>query len=143
MPIKLSDSAAYNLEEVNLVYWIIYMLRIGRFRSAMMREPPCTTFSPAAHCLPFILRTSGLWPAGPKNFPRQPTGLAICFAAGRYNRPCALEQPFLSKMAWLSAWRFLVQSRGWKEAKIASCAFGSPHLKMFRLVTSRRQEPGF
>lgn len=37
-------------------------------------------------------------------------------------------------MAWLSAWRFLVEVLGWEEAKIASCSFGSPHLKMFRLL---------
>ena len=51
----------------------------------------------------------------------------------RHHRPCGLEQPFLSKMAWLSFWKTLLDL-GFDEHFIASCAFGSIHKKMFRFL---------
>ena len=47
--------------------------------------------------------------------------------------PCMLEQPRLSKMAWLSAWAWL-KKLGCEEAVVAACGFGSPHRKEFRLL---------
>lgn len=47
-PLDLSYSKAYNLEDSQLMSWIFHMLREGRFKSAFC-QPPCTTFSPAAH----------------------------------------------------------------------------------------------
>jgi len=137
-PIELSDSPAYNLEEINLVHWILHMLKVNRFKSIML-EPPCTSFSAAAH--PAVRSYSMPRGFDEKNEKTRRGNtlafrcIAIAGAAGYYNRPCLLEQPFLSKMAWLSAWRFLVRCKGWKEAVVASCAFGSPHLKQFRLLT--------
>ena len=136
--IELSSSPCYDVKEIRLVQWVIYMLKVGRF-GAIMLEPPCTTFSPAAH--PAVRSYSQ-----PRGFnercPKTHNGnclafncLAIALAAGRYNRPCLLEQPFLSKMAWLSMWRFLLREKNFSEAVCASCAFGSPHLKQFRLLT--------
>lgn len=67
------------------------------------------------------------------------TGIAdsfISWVASIYKRPNLFERPFLSKMAWLSTWKFLLQ-RGFNESAIASCMFGSPHLKKFRLLSYR------
>ena len=51
-----------------------------------------------------------------------------------HERPSLLEQPRLSKMCWTHIWkRFLL--RGLREAIVASCQFGSPHRKEFRLLT--------
>ncbi len=47
-PIELSDSPHFDLKNPRLVEWVCFMLQKGRFRSVML-EPPCTTFSAAAH----------------------------------------------------------------------------------------------
>ncbi len=47
-PLDLSYSKAYNLEDLQLLSWIFHMLKEGRFRSVLC-QPPCTTFSAAAH----------------------------------------------------------------------------------------------
>lgn len=137
-PIELSDSRCYDLRNLRLVQWVVYMLQTGRFRSVML-EPPCTTWSPAAH--PAVRSYSnprGFKMTDPKTYGGNITAfrsLIIAYVAGECNRPCLLETPFLSKMAWLSAWRFLLQKKSFREAICASCAFGSPHLKQFRLLT--------
>eukprot|EP00435_Cladocopium_sp_Y103_P025220 s568_g6.t1 len=59
--------------------------------------------------------------------------LAILWFSYRYGELGLLEQPRLSKMAWLSIWRFLLKI-GLTEAHLDSCAFGSPHRKPFRLL---------
>ena len=132
-PIELSDSPHL---EPRLIEWICYMLQTGKFRSIML-EPPCTSFSAAAH--PAV--RSYKEPLGfDRLCPKTWLGNLLAFrcfilmmVAYHYDRPNLLEQPFLSKMAWLSIWRFLLR-RGFSEASVASCAFGSPHLKKFRLL---------
>ena len=47
-PIELSDSAHFGLANPRLIEWLCFMLEKGKLRSIML-EPPCTTFSPAAH----------------------------------------------------------------------------------------------
>ena len=136
-PIELSDSPHFDLGSPRLLEWLCFMLQKGRIRSIMC-EPPCTTFSPAAH--PAVRSYSQ-----PLGFNRscKKTWLGNllafrCFflmlVAKHYNRPSLLEQPFLSKMAWLSIWRHL-RKQGFSESAIASCMFGSPHLKKFRLLS--------
>ena len=50
-PLDLSASRHYDLTDLRLLEWIIYMIEQRRF-PAFLLEPPCTTFSPAAHpCL--------------------------------------------------------------------------------------------
>ena len=135
-PIELSDSPHFDLKEPRLIEWICYMLQTGRFRSIML-EPPCTTFSPAAH--PAV--RSYKEPLGfDRLCPKTWLGNLLAFrcfvlmmVARNYDRPNLLEQPFLSKMAWLAIWRSLLTS-GFCEASVASCAFGSPYLKKFRLL---------
>ena len=53
--------------------------------------------------------------------------------AVRRKRVAGFEQPFLSKMCWLKAWKWLLRI-GCAEAVVASCQFGSPHKKPFRLL---------
>ena len=59
--------------------------------------------------------------------------LAILWFSYKYGELGLLEQPRLSKMAWVSIWRFLLRL-GFSEASIGSCMFGSPHRKPFRLL---------
>ena len=47
-PLDISESQKYDLRDLRLVEWAIHMLEEKLFKS-MMAEPPCTTFSPAAH----------------------------------------------------------------------------------------------
>ena len=46
--LDLSESRHYDLASLRLLEWAIYMIEEDRFRSFFV-EPPCTTFSPAAH----------------------------------------------------------------------------------------------
>ena len=135
-PIELSNSRHYDIGDVRLMEWLCFMITTGRIRSCMF-EPPCTTFSPAAH--PAVRSY-----AEPLGFDRMlwKTWLGNllafrCFilmlVSMHAGRPCLLEQPFLSKMAWLSIWAYLKKC-GFLESSVASCAFGSPHLKKFRLL---------
>ena len=138
-PIELSDSENFDLQSLKLIEWLCYMLQTGKLKSIMC-EPPCTSFSPAAHpCVRsykeprgFDLSCYKTWLGNLLAF----RCFFLCWVARNYNRPSLLEQPFLSKMAWLSIWPFLMQ-RGFSQTSIASCAFGSPHLKKFRLLSYR------
>ena len=135
-PIELSNSAHYNILSTRLMEWLCYMLCSGKIRSCML-EPPCTTFSPAARpaCRSYkqpLGFDRSLWKTW--------LGNAVAFrcfilmlVAWHAGRPSLLEQPFLSKMAWLTIWAHL-KKRGFLETSVASCAFGSPHLKRFRLL---------
>lgn len=136
-PIDLSSSKHFDLTSKSLVDWIYHMIYTKRFRSVMC-EPPCTTFSCAAHP---CVRSYAL----PLGFNRKDAktclgnclafhALAIVWYASLCSVPCMVEQPRLSKMAWLRIWLFLKQFRGFAEAIIASCQFGSPHKKEFRLL---------
>ena len=135
-PIDLSQSPAFDLGSEKLLDWIFQMIAEKRFRSLAL-EPPCTTFSPAQY------------PASrsydnPLGFDRKEKKtylgnllafrcLTIAWFAWRFDLPLLLEQPRLSKMAWLGAWRHLL-SLGFEEAILASCMLGSIHKKEFRLL---------
>eukprot|EP00435_Cladocopium_sp_Y103_P064764 s777_g26.t1 len=136
-PIELSDSPHYDVRQLRLIEWLCDMLRTGRLRLVMV-EPVCTTFSPTAH--PAVRSYKE-----PKGFNRQcaKTWLGNCIAfrclfllwyASACNRPALGEQPGLSKMAWLSIWRFLLEYKAFREAIVASCQFGSIHRKEFRMI---------
>ena len=137
-PIELSDSPHFDLRNIRLVEWLAYMLQTKKLKSTMV-EPVCTTFSPAAH--PSVRSY-----AQPKGYnlkdPKTMLGNLIAFRciflawlSSLYGAPTLLEQPRLSKMAWLSVWRFLLRQKGFQEAVVASCQFGSIHRKEFRLLT--------
>ena len=136
-PLDLDASPHYNLGQPRLLEWAFHMIETGRFRS-FMTEPPCTTFSPAAHpALRGYDQPVGYDPSNEKT--KQGTLLAfrsflLLRHGRRYGRPCGKEQPRLSKMAWLSAWMQLILL-GFQESVIASCQFGSPHKKEFRFLS--------
>ena len=56
-----------------------------------------------------------------------PTGPSASLYASLQGAPSLLEQPRLSKMAWLSIWRYLLDQCNFTEAVVASCQFGSIH----------------
>ena len=135
-PIDLSASQYYNLADIRLLEWVLEMIRCGRIR-ALMLEPPCTSFSPARHPM---LRSY----AEPLGFDRlEPQTWAgnrmafFSFVIMRWCRAffcfCLLEQPRRSKMCWTKFWKALLAS-GFDESIIASCCFGSPHQKEFRML---------
>ena len=134
--LDLSESRHYDLSSLRLLEWIIYMLEEGRFRSFLV-APPCTSFSPAAH--PAV--RSYAEPLGfDRRNPKVLHGNILAFRSlvllrvgRRHRRPCGAEQSRLSKMCWLEAWTSL-RGKGFEEAVIASCAFGSPHRKEFRFL---------
>eukprot|EP00435_Cladocopium_sp_Y103_P045749 s1324_g13.t1 len=136
-PIELSDSPHFDICNLKLVEWLCDMLRSGRLNS-LMAEPVCTTFSPAAH--PAV--RSYKEPLGfDRRNPKTLLGNCIAFRclflvwyAAVCECPSLAEQPRLSKMAWLSVWRFLLEFKGFSEAVVASCQFGSIHKKEFRLI---------
>ena len=136
MPLDISTSKHFDLVNVDLLNWVLHMIAGGRIL-AVICEPPCTTFSPAQH-------PASRSYAVPLGFDRtdQKTLLGNCLAfrcltimwfAMRCNIVGLLEQPRLSKMAWLSPWKFLLK-KGCAEAVLASCAFGSIHKKEFKLL---------
>lgn len=136
VPIDLDRSPWFDLEKPELALWIVNMIRAKRFKSVFL-SPPCTTFSPAAHpCVRSYCTPFGFNPRLRKT--RLGNILALrcllfLFVAGEVGAPCLLEQPRLSKMAWLKMWRRLLK-RFYREAVIASCQFGSPHRKEFRVI---------
>ena len=135
-PIDLSRSPYFNLVDEKLLYWILGMIKDKKFR-AIVCEPPCTTFSPAQHPASRSYQNPlGFNRKDPKTLLRNILAfrcLTIMWFAWRYQAIALLKQPRLSKMAWLRFWHFLL-SLGFEEAVIASCAFGSPHRKEFRLL---------
>lgn len=136
-PIELSNSRHFDVGSIELLAWVQYMAEKRRIRAVMV-EPVCTTFSPAAH--PAV--RSYKMPLGydrlcPKTFRGNLIAfrcLAIAWTFARHLLPALVEQPRLSKMAWLSSWIFLKEHFGFQEAVVASCQFGSPHRKEFRLL---------
>eukprot|EP00438_Fugacium_kawagutii_P018831 Skav221701 [mRNA] locus=scaffold1494:459337:464550:+ [translate_table: standard] len=136
-PVDLSHSSHYDITDLRLVNWLCNMIKSKRIRS-MMVEPVCTTFSPAAH--PAVRSYS--CPLGfNRSCPKTLLGNEIAFRclflawfSASFGCPTLAEQPRLSKMAWLSIWRFLIEHKGFCEAVVASCQFGSPHRKEFRML---------
>ena len=136
-PLDLSISSHYDMGDLRLLEWCIYMLEEGRFKS-FVTEPPCTTFSAAAHPavrsydqpLGYNRKDKKTWFGNLHAF----RSFILLRVGARHKRPCAAEQPFLSKMAWLRSWKLLLQE-GFYEVYLASCQFGSPHKKQFRFLT--------
>eukprot|EP00435_Cladocopium_sp_Y103_P020515 s2882_g5.t1 len=136
-PLDLSASRHYDVGDLRLLEWVIYMIEENRFRSFLL-EPPCTTFSPAAHP---CLRSYALPYGFDRSHPRVVHGNCLAFRSllllrvgHRHRRPCGLEQPRRSKMAWLREWISLVSLDDFEEAIVAACMFGSPHQKEFRFL---------
>ena len=136
-PIEISNSQHFDVTDIAFVNWLCSMISTKRIR-ALMVEPVCTSFSAAAHP---AVRSYKV----PKGFNRKCAktlrGNEIAFNclffiwfASLHDCPSLCEQPRLSKMAWLSVWQFLIKYKGFREAIVASCQFGSIHRKEFRLL---------
>ena len=134
--IDLSSCQHYDLRDLKLINCIFQMISDSRFKSVFV-EPVCVTFSPAQHLAsrPYdnplgFVRTERKTHLGNLIAFRC---LAIIWFAWRWGVLSLLEQPQLSKMAWLPMWQYLLQI-GFAEAVINSCAFGSIHKKPFCLL---------
>ena len=129
----ISFSLQYDLMDVRVVEWLIFMLESKRIHAVLL-APPCTTFSPAAYppCRSY---------ENPLGFNRSEfkvyhgtklahASLCIMFTTMRTDSLGLLEQPRRSKMRWLATWKRLVEM-GMEEHFLASCSFGSIHMKEF------------
>ena len=132
-PLDLDASVFYDFTSLRLLEWCLHMVESGRFRS-FLAEPPCTTFSAAAHpaCRSYK-EPLGFSRTDPKTL----LGNTLAFRSfillrtgKRCRRPCGLEQPRRSKLAWTRHWRMLLEE-GFSECILASCQFGSIHKKEF------------
>jgi len=136
--IDLSYSSQYDLVNLRVVEWLLFMIQNRRVRSLAL-EPPCTTFSPAAHP---ACRSYNMPRGWNQKAPKVWLGNRLAFAcmtlllAAAYACVIALlETPRRSKMAWLKEWQFLLSLWNVEENYTASCSYGSPFQKEFRFLT--------
>ena len=132
-PLDLDASGFYDFTSLRLLEWCIHMVESGRFRS-FLAEPPCTTFSAAAHpaCRSYK-EPLGFSRSDPKTLLGNTLafrGFTLLRVGKRCRRPCGLEQPRRSKLAWTKHWLKLLEE-GFDECILASCQFGSIHKKEF------------
>lgn len=146
--IDIDRSDVYNLRYLEVIRWLFHLVESGMLDSFAL-EPPCPTFSAAAHpCVRSCKLPRGFCPSDEKTLNGTELALrslalmylaAICDVAG------LLETPLLSKMAWLEEWRTLVELGLCHETKLHSCMYGSPRMKGFRMllanVTLRHLSP--
>ena len=143
--IDLSFSPHYDLTQTRTLEWLLYMIQGGRLRSIML-EPPCTTFSAAAHPMVrsykqprgFNQKLTKVWIGNRLAF----FCLVLLRAALHASVFGLLETPRRSKMAWLVEWRRLLEHDGVEETFTASCSFGSPFQKEFRFLTANMKPHG-
>ena len=135
--LDLDRSEHFDLASLDLVRWLLYLIEQGLLDSFFV-QPPCTTFSPAAFP---SLRSYALPYGFDRKCPRTKLGNVLAFRAltlmlvsSRVDVVGLLEQSRRSKMAWLPEWLFLKESGLLDEGWLASCMYGSPHQKEFRLL---------
>ena len=136
-PLDLSASKHFDFTDARLIEWCMHMIEQKRFKS-FLSEPPCTTFSPAAHpAVRSYQQPEGFDLDCPKTWLGNllaNRSFILLRHGRRHGLPCGKEQPHLSKMAWLPAWIQLL-NMDFYESVVASCQFGSPHKKQFRFIT--------
>ena len=143
--IDLTYSIHYDLTKSRTVEWLLFLVQNGRVRSLAL-EPPCTTFSAAAHPMVrsyrcprgFNQKASKVWLGNRLAFACMTLLLASLFA-GIF---ALLETPRRSKMAWLQEWQRLLEFEGIEEVFTASCSFGSAFQKEFRFLTANMKPNG-
>ena len=138
--IDIAESPAFDMEWLRTIEWLLFLLQRRRLRSFLV-APPCTTFSPAAHpaCRSYAV-PRGFRPSAPKTLLGTTLALralTLLFVALLVGAIGVLEQPRLSKMAWLKEWRRLI-ALGAREFWTASCSFGSVRRKEFRFLAVGR-----
>ena len=136
--IDITYSRQFDLISHRVFSWLLFMIQNRRVRSIAI-EPPCTTFSPAAHpAVRSYVQPRGFCQENPKVWVGNRLafrGLALLWAALYAEVLGLLETPRRSKMAWLEEWLYLLSLPGIREVSTASCAFGSIHQKEFRFLT--------
>eukprot|EP00435_Cladocopium_sp_Y103_P052260 s3094_g16.t1 len=137
--IDITYSSHYDLLDMRVVEWLIFMVQNRRVRSIAL-EPPCTTFSPAAYP---PVRSYKVPRGFNQSLPKVWVGnrlalacLTILFVAAHCLVMALLETPRRSKMAWLAEWKRLLDLPNVEETFTASCSFGSPHQKEFRFLVA-------
>ena len=135
--IDLSVSPIFDFSQTRVVEWVVYLVQRKRVGSIFI-SPPCTTFSIAAHPM---VRSHRIPEGFSRDDPKTFLGNRLAFMAIlivrvclAYAVACILENPRRSKMFWLQVMRALFRLAGIVSVDLASCAYGSPHLKEFKLV---------
>ena len=136
--IDLTYSGQYDLVNLRVLEWLLFLVQNRRVR-AIALEPPCTTFSAAAY--PSVRSYQQ-----PRGYNQKCTktwvGNRLAFACLLLLSAAALaevlgllETPRRSKMAWLDEWRRLLEIfENVEEVYTASCSFGSQFQKEFRFL---------
>ena len=125
----LGESRHHDLRGLRFLEWAEHMAKTGRFASSLV-EPPCTGFNAVAHpavgsceeplgCCRTEERTLQEDILDFRSFVLVKVGI-------RKSRPCGLEQPHLSKLAWTVFLQTLFTAR-FCESCDAPCQFGSFH----------------
>ena len=127
--IDLSYSCWYDFRRGRLLEWLAWMCWERRLL-ALAAEPPCTTFSPAAHPAVRSYREP-LGYSWACSLPKVRFGTELAFRClllllimSLRGGSALLEQPRLSKMAWLTLWRQILAKEDCSEAWTASCGWG-------------------
>ena len=135
-PLDIARSPAYDLQNLRVLDWLLHMLE-GRTLRSLALGPPGSTFSCAASpSLRSDAEPRGFSPSEPRTLLGNTLALralTLVFVALRMGAVALLEQPRKSKMARLSEWKRLLLL-GAYEVFLASCSFGSVHLKEFRFL---------
>ena len=136
--IDITYSAQYDLLDTRVLEWLIFLIQNNRLLSFAV-EPPCTTFSPAAHpCIRSYRQPRGFCQKDPKTWVGNRlafAALCLLLVAAGTNTFGLGEQPRRGKMAWLREWIYLLSLMNVRETFTASCSFGSPFQKEFRFIT--------
>ena len=136
-PIDISISEEYNVQWVRVISWITHMIAAKRL-SAVMCEPPCTSFSimrrPALRSkfVPY-----GFRPKHEQTFLGNLLALRslqILRVALINGAAAILETPFSALTKHLPPFQALLRSSQVSMCRTDSCMFGSIHLKSFRFV---------
>ena len=134
----LTYSLQYDLLKSDVLLWLIFLIQHGRLRSFAV-EPPCTTFSAAAHpSLRSYRNPRGFCPQERRTWVGNKVAFAalcLLLVASHTNVFGLGEQPRRGKMAWLSEWQYLLSLANVAETFTASCSFGSIFQKEFRFIT--------
>eukprot|EP00435_Cladocopium_sp_Y103_P060225 s990_g22.t1 len=136
-PLDIGISEEYNLASVHVIEWLTFLLASKRLKAVMV-SPPCTTFS--------IMRRprlrSRLCPFG-FNLQDPQTmlgnvlgqrGAQILYIAAANDAAGILETTYSSYLKFLPGWQAVKNLDAATEVRADSCAFGSVHLKPFRLL---------
>ena len=143
--IDISFSSQFDLLKTSVLGWLIFLLQNNRLRSFAV-EPPCTSFSAAAHpCVRSYRQPRGFCQQNRKTWVGNRlafAALCLLLVAAHTNVFGLGEQPRRGKMAWLSEWQYLLTLDCVRETFTASCSFGSRFQKEFRFITANMVPDG-